>query len=1822
MKTLFRSLTLIPLAGFFLSFGQECSTQNSSCSIPELVSFENRIAAAAKPGWTAFCPSELPLIKHYLTAQSHSYNHREQHIDNPNYPAETSQKSGESWQSGYLKLDEILNEEYAETVKISRQTGNLQSCNYSGSYSYLFTSNDRRRHHNPGDPEASDTLSRVEYIKTDSVISTDADKRHIRTVDTRGCSTCGITYSQTVNGVPVFSAQPANTTITEVTDSPTADISYFGSQITSCTETSRKRVIPATPGGPTGYTEETLADEYTDADLNRKVQDLMVANGWVAGTFRSAMRRWNLSHETLYLRGLNLDFQSEAMAGRSYRFEWTETTFGENGGVSSVKKCLQLAATGPSLTFAIQVDPPGVNGLTVVTDYRLCDPLMALASGADGGGCSSCGGVDGAGLAGPGVDVDKLVVRLGMGNADVGQAAGSLLFQITNPDSRLADSARLSASCSGNSLDVVVNASGAIQQVKSRQALATVDRISDSQFRVSFYPGFSGAKVGAAYPIGTATPEVIWDFTASNRSSGVYKTIQISEIRGINTKTSQFQYEDSTGGWIYSSPDNLIRKRIVSGLADASYDNSTPIRTAFDYDIAGGDVANLGIVAPPTKLPESSIARFIQKKVEFLDSKQNVVNRKITVYELIEGSNGPQEVRVAAELFGSTPNSQNRTYKYLKDGGSQVKQSLRVSAGGDWNVQTFGPRKRVLKSIRGVQNVPPLNEEVSSTTDLTSYAVTKYEYDSLDTTIDSVDSKGNPVVMRDFPRTETECLQGTVVSRVKRIVTPAGPKGGVASIQETRLVSADAALTDPQNLVTTTCFYTADDAVNGGLVGKISRMVHADGTGTSYRYFSDSTGRRVIVRSGWWDSAKTSINAGSETTTTYATDGRVLSVVTRNVAPGTSVDQKVIDSREYSDFDSFGRARRTTYLGGLYTLTSYQCCGIDSTTDREGAVTSYDYDALKRVKSTTTAGITTLSEYDAAGNLLRTKRQASNGAQMLLNGYGYDDSGRMNYSTNGLGVITRFDEFISQEYLVHTTTEAVGTPDETSRVERYFADGRLAETGGSAEFPKRYAYGLWSDGANLVRFEKTINLVIDPVSNAVSADEWVVTLKNFRGNGYKTVYADETPNDNSDNPNSTRFYDTAGRLARSVDPDGGTHLYSYPGYGVQIEAVDMNRDGVINLDKEDRIVQQVADYSTAGTAVYRRSMISEWGNGSSLPVLVSKTESNVDGTESIQTTTGLSTSATTKTLYAGNGIRSVTTTAPDKSTTIEVYRNGRLSTSERRDASGALVDSLKQEYDGFGRLFMSTDSRGAVTYTECDGADQVWRVTSHPPGNGQAPQVTTTYFDNLGRPKAVQQPDGTTVTTEFYPTGLTRRTSGARTYPRSYTYDSQGRQTGISTYRDFTGNWSNPGTPDTTTFKFYPSNGRLRYKVYADQSQVELKYNASGRLKTKTLARLVGTVKQETQYKYNEAGDLFRIEYNNNPVTAVQYGYDRNGCQNQVKVFRAANSSSVVPVYQTDRLFDLQHNQLSETYSGSHPLAGITVGTPTDTLMRRRELRVSWANPNPAPTALSVATDLAVATPGYDGASRIASVADAAGYKIDYRYLPNTGILSVARMWNKTTLVASNVFQRDMIGRVQEILSTDSHGMPLPGRTTYDYDSANQVTSSTMSDGQSRRFKYDTLGQLQTATTAWRDSVPVAGQQYEFRYDTAGNRKSAKVGGDAQGRNLRESVYVPNALNQYVSRTVPAQVEVQGRAPAATAVSVNGDATGVYRKGEYFRKELTVPNASGPVWQSVSAGSESGSVYVPPALEKYGTTDAPGYDADGNPLWDSRWMYQWDGETG
>ena len=260
-------------------------------------------------------------------------------------------------------------------------------------------------------------------------------------------------------------------------------------------------------------------------------------------------------------------------------------------------------------------------------------------------------------------------------------------------------------------------------------------------------------------------------------------------------------------------------------------------------------------------------------------------------------------------------------------------------------------------------------------------------------------------------------------------------------------------------------------------------------------------------------------------------------------------------------------------------------------------------------------------------------------------------------------------------------------------------------------------------------------------------------------------------------------------------------------------------------------------------------------------------------------------------------------------------------------------------------------------------------------------------------------------------------------------------------------------------------------------------------------------------------------------------------------------------------------------------------------------------------------------THGYDTASRLASVSDGT-QSATYSYLANSPLLSQIAFKQSGTTRMTTTRTYDALNRLQSISSQPGASGLSPLAYTYSYNDPNQRTRVNLDDGSFWIYEYDKLGQVVSGKRYWSDWTPVAGQQFEYGFDDIGNRSSTKAGGDERGAALRAAAYTANSLNQITQRDVPGYVNIVGAA-SATATNVNVNNVMAYRRGEYYRVELSTNNGSAAVWlgvtnrvvQSGTTNSVTGNLFLPKTPEVFA------HDADGNLTNDGHWAYVWDAEN-
>ncbi|MBI4657882.1 MAG: RHS repeat protein, partial [Verrucomicrobia bacterium] len=741
-------------------------------------------------------------------------------------------------------------------------------------------------------------------------------------------------------------------------------------------------------------------------------------------------------------------------------------------------------------------------------------------------------------------------------------------------------------------------------------------------------------------------------------------------------------------------------------------------------------------------------------------------------------------------------NSQPRSYSYWINPTDQGYRRIREInyPSGDWKLSEYtNGRPVILRSAF-------LNQPSTNATGLIRH--TQYDYTPL-----TAEDSGSDT---NTPRTIVGYLRNVEISRKYLILKP-------HEKQEIQCQTPLAAWNAADNLATITKFYES-----GAFSNQLKSIKAPDGTLTVYEYETNATQKIERVSRGQPNAGETAVIDGTLTVTTKGVSGQMLQRTLSDIISGAILEQTA-----YTNFDSWNRPQLITYLDGTSETKTYVCCGAETEkvqweTDRDGTRTDYTYDDLKRLKTVARHGITNLFEYDAAGRVLLLKRQGTDSAWMTLKQASYDLAGKLQYETNALGGVTAYAESTNPttgETTKTITYDSGGTGG--TRIELYARDGSLLKVTGTAARPVRYEYGTNSISGVIRSYTKEIKL--DASGNDTA--EWTLTYKDMLGRDFLTVYAAAS----EPYPFKRSFYNNKGQLWKQADPDGVTTLYGYNAKGeLEYTALDVNRNDFIDLNGPDRITRTFSDViSNYGTMV-RRTRAYVWGtNYVDSATLQSTVETSASGLSSWSTTFGLTTR--TETVYGANGIRTVTVVAPDNSLVVSEHQYGRLQSVTRKDSTGAQMGRTTYAYDAHGRQWTVTDARTGATTYGYNNADQETTVTTPVPGSGYSAQTTTTYYNNLLQAWKVVQPDGATLTNEYYLTGDLKKTFGARTYPVEYTYDPQGRVKTLKT-------WQSSSTP-VTTWVYDAYRGFPLRQEYDGALGATNTYKASGRLATRTWAR-------------------------------------------------------------------------------------------------------------------------------------------------------------------------------------------------------------------------------------------------------------------------------------------------------------------------------------------------------------------------------------------------
>ena len=1049
----------------------------------------------------------------------------------------------------------------------------------------------------------------------------------------------------------------------------------------------------------------------------------------------------------------------------------------------------------------------------------------------------------------------------------------------------------------------------------------------------------------------------------------------------------------------------------------------------------------------------------------------------------------------------------------------------------------------------------------------------------------------------------------------------------------------------PQNLITRKTHFT-----EGPFRGELRSVVRPDGTASIYDYeldgegLLDSTQLTKTVLTGEVDltaengngNGNANANArrgrdnnddgnGNDNNLPVIRDGTRSTALSNN--RGNTIAYQSEDLRSGTELsswvatriDAFGRVEEKTHADGTTETTSFGCCHVETTKNREDITTTYAKLGNRSMRSR--LGMGDYSE--VTGRSVRTGRIGTDGKEVTERTVIYDLAGRVIQETDALGRVTTYT-FATNEngHRLKTTT----LPDGNTRIRVTYPDGQLLRSYGTAVHPVRYEYGMASPGDGLPpqRYRKRITLNVD----GSDSGQWTMTFTDSRGRAWRTLrsYKEDQP------AITSHYYDRLGRTIRTVNADGVTTLQAHfkeedGGKERTVRALDMNRNGIIDYDGSDRITETITELvqlndeekeqrktsrintgSNTGTMpdLIRRTTTKVWtsdGDGDTTRI-VRISESTLDGEQFWQMAGDRQTTSYQQ--DQGPGIRKNTTIAADGSRTVVQTENHREVLRQSFHPSGELASSTTTEYDDYQRITsqVTTDSDGNVfasrhlTYDTLGRIirteDHEERVVTHAYNadnsvatttitvNGKSLTTNFTY-DALGRRTSITRPDGKKVRTTYWPTGEKRREQGAGTYTASYAYTDQGQLKTLTTEAGDT-HWQ------------YDLAGTLQRKTYLDGNHTDYEYTPGGKLRQRTSAR--GIV---TSYRYNGANELEHVEYSDDSTASITYGYNRLG-QNRNVVH---GNTTYLNEYSDE-------GALTRQLISGGPLHGTILEQQFDDQGRRTQFKAGL------PHQQNVVHNYS-----YDDRGRMTSVRQDER-SAHYTYDDQSGALVSTRFQSAGVEIAETAREFDTLGRLAHIStrSLNQHG-DFYQSFDYSYNDTNQRTRVETEDGSYWAYRYDDLGQVISAKRHWKDGTPAAGQQFEYDFDGIGNRKAARYGGDTEGKNLAEIRYTNGDDDATQIGTIehPGTTYVTGSAHENAEVTVNSQPT--ERQGTYFSNAVETDNSAGASIESISidaregaeTDSENRKAFIPARTTQFR------YDPDGNLLFDGRWHYGWNGEN-
>ena len=893
------------------------------------------------------------------------------------------------------------------------------------------------------------------------------------------------------------------------------------------------------------------------------------------------------------------------------------------------------------------------------------------------------------------------------------------------------------------------------------------------------------------------------------------------------------------------------------------------------------------------------------------------------------------------------------------------------------------------------------------------------------------------------------------------------------------------------------------------LAGRIAWMENPDGTAETYTYTAQGSGFRLVHKKG--AGTRNGVTAGTETTTDYNSFNKAYAETKKDIATGLTLSFWLAPT-----VDILGRPARIEYNGNSadYETFQYSCCGLAHKRARDGSVSTWTRDPLKRVYSQSsyrfdgdTAPIVTSTKYEPLATIITRGGLLARKTVSLLNGETVSEFGPDQDNDSQPEETTHVTTYPAGGGKVVTTTH----PDGGTEIQSTYIDGQPKSRTGTAVADTAWSYGTHTlNGRGL--FTKVTKLTA-----AGGTDEWEQTYRDALG---RTVRA-EYPSDLDANGTLDRasyVYHSAGalrgartQLQQVTDPDGKVTTFTYSGEGDRKQTTEQMPQG---LSRVTVVTYDVVNDGDLGAS--RRTVTTVNG------ITLSTQLKSGDGYLSRSSEFGCQTTKV-RTVSTAAGNATVTVTHPDSTKQVQTITANLLEKIAQLNSSGTEVASTTFTYDALRRVSTSTDSRtGTTTTNSYTAAGQPLSVTD--PGN----RVTAYGYDKRGRRILVDVPntDQDNVTrTSYFPTGSVKAEWGDQTYATYRTYDEQGRKSGLRTYRGLA-----HGTEpleitagyDLTTWTYHPQRGFLTAKRDAADKGADYTYTPGGQLKTRTWARSVGGNRIVTTYGYDR-GLLDTVTYSDGVTPALDYGYDAFGRPRTVTQGSGMAANTHAFAYKNDLNDDGDSETVDLPFGTGLGLHSETVTYGADGLSRTLVRHQDGLLRSAGYQLMNGATIEHSTSYGYDTAGRLEYVdpsyplpgapAFTYGYESGSHYLVETvtgPVHTVTNTWESTRDTLDTKINRKTVGTPVDLSGYDYNVNALGQRT------AVATSGIAMSSAYSLGWGYNPRGEV-TVENYGANSTDDA-RDRAFQYDSIGNREKTATGTLTLPGSPN---YTANGLNQY-----------------------------------------------------------------------------------------------------